>query len=164
MCVCTHKSILCNIIFFLPQLTTAGDKFASVRFKVCSSKHIHPPCYSHKVLPASLLFLGNCRVLSLLILHQFGSRGFVDGGLWSCLEALPFSGAHTKVHGTARCHHTLQYKWQRGRKTTLRNSTVPPDQVRIIAIQGITACFAYLGYIFLIPLVFTGQLICDPAI
>lgn len=35
----------------------------------------------------------------------------------SCLEALPFGGAH-KVCGTARCHHTLQYKGQRDHRTT----------------------------------------------
>lgn len=101
MCVCTHISILCNITFSLPQLTTAGYNFASVRFKVCSSKRIHLPCYSHKVLPAPLLSLQNCLVLSLLILHPFGSREFVDDGVYlgdgSCLEALPFSGAHKGV-------------------------------------------------------------------
>lgn len=46
---------------------------------------------------------------------------------------------------------------------SLRNPAVPPDQVRIIAIQEITACFAYLGYVFA-PLVFRDQLTCELAI
>lgn len=39
--------------------------------------------------------------------------------------------------GTARCCHTLQQKWQRGHKST---------------------------WIFLVPLVFIDELICEPAI
>lgn len=121
---------------------------------MCAFKGIPPPYYSQEVLPAPLLFLANCGILSQLILNLFGSRGFVAADLClgngSCLEALPFSEAHGVPQYCQVLLHffAVQVTMWSQNYLSLRSSRVPPDQARVIAIQQIPACTAYLGYVF----------------